>query len=156
QNIPLAAAGPACSTATRTNRRNLERVVTRASNDPSCRLQHRAIAGDPMPRRRRTCAQQFLTMPSRAVSRPTDPHRRRSALAPRAFGSYPSVMGLGSPRRTVLVTGAAGFLGSHLTDRLLAEGFEVIGLDNLMTGDLGNLRDAQRCSHFHLEIGDVR
>jgi UDP-glucuronate decarboxylase len=65
-------------------------------------------------------------------------------------------MGLGSKRRTVLVTGAAGFLGSHLCDRLLAEGFEVVGLDNLMTGDLGNLEAAGRSSHFHLEIGDVR
>lgn len=65
-------------------------------------------------------------------------------------------MGLGSTKKTVLITGAAGFLGSHLADRLLAEGFEVVGLDNLMTGDLSNLRSAGRDPHFHLEIGDVR
>lgn len=65
-------------------------------------------------------------------------------------------MGLGSLRRTVLVTGAAGFIGSHLVDRLLADGFEVVGLDNLMTGNLGNLEAAGRDPRFHLEIGDVR
>ena len=65
-------------------------------------------------------------------------------------------MGLGTIRPTALVTGAAGFLGSHLVDRLLSEGFEVVGLDNLMTGDLSNLENARREPHFHLEIGDVR
>jgi dTDP-glucose 4,6-dehydratase len=39
----------------------------------------------------------------------------------------------------ILITGAAGFLGSHLCDRFLAEGYEVIGMDNLITGDLRNL-----------------
>ncbi|MBM4375796.1 MAG: SDR family oxidoreductase [Deltaproteobacteria bacterium] len=65
-------------------------------------------------------------------------------------------MGLGAKRRTVLVTGAAGFIGSHMVDRLLAEGFEVVGLDNLMTGDLSNLEAAGRDVHFHFQSGDVR
>jgi dTDP-glucose 4,6-dehydratase len=42
-------------------------------------------------------------------------------------------------KNRVLITGAAGFLGSHLCDRFMMEGFEVIGMDNLITGDLKNI-----------------
>jgi dTDP-glucose 4,6-dehydratase len=42
-------------------------------------------------------------------------------------------------KRTAVVTGGAGFLGSHLTDRLLAEGFKVIGIDNFITGSAANI-----------------
>ena len=38
--------------------------------------------------------------------------------------------------KTILITGAAGFLGSHLCDRFIAEGYRVVGMDNLITGDL--------------------
>lgn len=44
-----------------------------------------------------------------------------------------------SSKRTAVVTGGAGFLGSHLTDRLLAEGFKVIGIDNFLTGSTSNI-----------------
>jgi dTDP-glucose 4,6-dehydratase len=43
-------------------------------------------------------------------------------------------------KKRVLITGAAGFLGSHLCDRFIKEGFHVIGMDNLITGDLQKYR----------------
>ncbi|MCS7072580.1 MAG: GDP-mannose 4,6-dehydratase, partial [Anaerolinea sp.] len=50
----------------------------------------------------------------------------------------------------VLITGAAGFLGSHLCDRMLAEGHEVIGMDNLITGNIRNIAHlaGNRCFTF--------
>ncbi|MDP6386157.1 MAG: NAD-dependent epimerase/dehydratase family protein, partial [Planctomycetota bacterium] len=42
-------------------------------------------------------------------------------------------------RQTVLITGGAGFLGSHLCERFLTEGWNVICMDNLITGDLANV-----------------
>jgi dTDP-glucose 4,6-dehydratase len=55
----------------------------------------------------------------------------------------------------VLVTGAAGFLGSHLTDRLLAEGHSVLGVDNLSTGDIENLAHLAHESRFVFEQRDI-
>ncbi len=55
----------------------------------------------------------------------------------------------------VLVTGAAGFLGSHLTDRLLGEGHTVIGVDNLCTGNLENLAHLGDERRFQFEELDI-
>jgi dTDP-glucose 4,6-dehydratase len=55
----------------------------------------------------------------------------------------------------VLVTGAAGFLGSHLTDRLLAEGHTVLGVDNLSTGDPDNLAHLTQEPRFRFEQRDI-
>ncbi|MGH7726473.1 MAG: NAD-dependent epimerase/dehydratase family protein [Candidatus Eiseniibacteriota bacterium] len=55
----------------------------------------------------------------------------------------------------VLVTGGAGFIGSHLVDSLLAQGHEVWALDDLSTGSLDNLKDASRSTVFHFVEGSV-
>jgi len=58
-------------------------------------------------------------------------------------------------RKYALVTGAAGFLGSHLTDRLLSEGYGVIGLDNLFTGNKDNLVHLRAEPNFEFVRHDV-
>jgi dTDP-glucose 4,6-dehydratase len=54
-----------------------------------------------------------------------------------------------------LISGAAGFIGSHLCDRLLADGGEVVGLDNLMTGSRGNVAHLQAQPRFRFVEYDV-
>jgi len=55
----------------------------------------------------------------------------------------------------VLITGAAGFLGSHLCDRFISDGFHVIGMDNLITGDMRNIEHLIKLEHFEFYHHDV-
>jgi dTDP-glucose 4,6-dehydratase len=57
--------------------------------------------------------------------------------------------------KRVLITGAAGFLGSHLCDRFIAEGMHVIGMDNLLTGSLSNIEHLFPLEHFEFCHHDV-
>jgi len=57
---------------------------------------------------------------------------------------------------SALVTGAAGFIGSHLVDGLLDRGYRVTGLDNLTTGTTENLEDARKNDQFTLIEGNIR
>ncbi len=62
---------------------------------------------------------------------------------------------MGGRRRVVCVTGGAGFLGSHLCDRFIAEGYRVICLDNLITGDEANIAQLDRRPAFTFVRHDV-
>ena len=55
----------------------------------------------------------------------------------------------------VLITGAAGFLGSHLCDRFIKEGYHVIAMDNLITGDLKNIEHLFKLKQFEFHHHDV-
>ncbi|WP_336515708.1 UDP-glucuronic acid decarboxylase family protein [Pollutibacter soli] len=58
-------------------------------------------------------------------------------------------------RKRILITGAAGFLGSHLSDRFIKEGYHVIGMDNLITGDLKNIEHLFKLEQFEFYNHDV-
>lgn len=60
-----------------------------------------------------------------------------------------------SKKQRILITGAAGFLGSHLCDRFIKEGMHVIGMDNLITGDLKNIQHLFKLEHFEFYHCDV-
>ncbi|MGZ3694613.1 MAG: UDP-glucuronic acid decarboxylase family protein [Bdellovibrionota bacterium] len=58
-------------------------------------------------------------------------------------------------KKSVLITGAAGFIGSHLSERFLKEGFSVLGVDNFLTGREENLKEAFKHPDFRFEKADV-
>jgi dTDP-glucose 4,6-dehydratase len=58
-------------------------------------------------------------------------------------------------KKRILITGAAGFLGSHLSDRFIKEGYEVIGMDNLITGSLKNIEHLFPLPEFSFYHHDV-
>ena len=72
---------------------------------------------------------------------------------------YSASPGLPPPRRSeagvAAVTGGAGFLGSHLCERLLADGWRVLALDNLSTGDAENLQQLRHNPLFEFVHHDV-
>jgi len=57
--------------------------------------------------------------------------------------------------KRILITGAAGFLGSHLSDRFLKEGFNVVGMDNLLTGNIKNIEHLFPVKEFEFYHHDV-
>ena len=57
--------------------------------------------------------------------------------------------------KTVLITGAAGFLGSHLCDLFISKNYRVIGVDNLITGDLRNLKHLKHHKRFKFINDDI-
>lgn len=58
-------------------------------------------------------------------------------------------------KKKVLITGAAGFLGSHLCDRFIKEGYSVVGMDNLITGDIENIEHLFSLKDFEFHHHDV-
>ena len=58
-------------------------------------------------------------------------------------------------KKRVLITGGAGFLGSHLCDRFIKEGYSVIAMDNLITGDLRNIEHLFKLADFEFYHHDV-
>jgi dTDP-glucose 4,6-dehydratase len=72
-----------------------------------------------------------------------------------SLDAHPRRRATDNPRPRAVVTGAAGFLGSHLCERLIERGWDVHGLDNLLTGRMQNLVELQSRPEFSFERHDV-
>jgi UDP-glucuronate decarboxylase len=72
---------------------------------------------------------------------------------PSPFNAQPNLPD--SKRKKILITGGAGFVGSHLTDKLMMEGHEVIVLDNFFTGQRKNVEHWMHHPRFQLVVHDV-
>ena len=84
------------------------------------------------------------------------PAGRRRPLRPQRHAKATAIWRVSRNRpRRALVTGGAGFIGSHLCDRLLADGYEVICIDNMLTGSRDNLKHLKREPRFRLVEHDV-
>src|SRR5262245_19887867 len=87
------------------------------------------------------------------------PARKSPAAAARAAVCYshpvPIPRDPRGPTVRTLITGGAGFIGSHLCERFLAEGHEVICVDNIITGDLGNIDPLRANERFSFRGHDI-
>src|SRR5215210_8894219 len=96
---------------------------------------------------------------ARSRSRGGRTRSRRATTTSRSWSNSPSADGrlplLSCPMPTSLVTGGAGFLGSHLCDDLLSRGQRVICVDNLETGSLENIRHLKNGADFRFETFDI-
>src|SRR5881394_3463518 len=114
--------------------------------------QSSGIDGDP---RQKTTGRELRIAESDNAQRQAlirDPPRIRRGIAHNDGGRMSSAM---ARRRRAVVAGGAGFLGSHLCERLLDEEYEVVCLDDLSTGQKSNLQHCEETGNFRLLQTDV-
>jgi UDP-glucuronate decarboxylase len=99
------------------------------------------------PEAKRVCLERFVAdqqlLPLQSIPTPHTPHIINTVRLPDAL------------RKKILVTGGAGFVGSHLVNRLMAEGHEVVVLDNFFTGRKANVEHWLHHPNFSLVRHDV-